>query len=259
MKYAKFNLLLGISVAIIFGSGATTVAFSSGAADDNLSPSEIFKKARENYASLTSYSDEGKIIATMDGTTTITSFAIRLARTNFYYIEWHRNSKSDSTMDAGFQAVWSSSAGNFLERGLGPENEGSRDTALAKANALCSGAAATIPTTFFNTQWGNELNSSMFSEKRQTDENDEKIGNIDCYVFTRESQGQTETLWIGKQDFLIHQFQTVTSAEAMVSMAERWDPEIMSDLRGFTLTETHTNIVENKQFLRSDFVPSNGE
>jgi hypothetical protein len=42
-------------------------------------------------------------------------------------------------------------------------------------------------------------------------------------------------------------------------MAERWAFEMMSDLPGFTLTETHANIVENKQFLRSDFVPSNGE
>lgn len=139
---------------------------------------------------------------------------------------------------------------------MGPENEGSRNIALAKANALSSGASATIPMAFFNTQWGNELNGAMFSEKRQTDE---KIGNIACYVFTRESQGQMKTLWIGKQDFLIHQIQTVTSAEAMLSMAARWDPEIMSDLHGFTSTETHTHIVKNKQFLRSDFIPSNGE
>jgi outer membrane lipoprotein-sorting protein len=253
MKYIK--LAFGISTAIMLAGGPTTMILASDAAGDNLSPDEILKKAQQNYASLTSYSDEGKIVATMDGTATITSFGIRLARTNLYYIEWHRNSRSDSTMDAGFQAVWSSSAGNFLERGLGPENEESRDIALAKANDLCSGAAATIPMTFFNTQSGNELNGAMFSEKRQTDE---KIGDIDCYVFTSESQSETKTLWIGKRDFLIHQIRTVTSAEAMQAAA-KWDPEIMFDLHGFTSTETHTNIVVNKQLLPSDFVPSNGE
>src|SRR6266705_2801855 len=72
--------------------------------------------------------------------------------------------------------------------------------------------------------------------------------------FTRNLQGQTKTLWIGKQDFLIHQLRTVTSAEAL-SAAAKWDPEIMSALHGFTSIETHTNIVVNKQFLRSDFVP----
>jgi hypothetical protein len=127
-----------------------------------------------------------------------------------------------------------------------------RDIALAKAAAFSSGAAVTIPMAFFSMQSEDELGSLVFGESRQTDG---KVGNVDCYVFTRESQGQTKTLWIGKQDFLIHQLRTVTSAEAMQAVA-KWDPEIMSDLHGFTLTETHTNIVVNKQFLRSDFIPS---
>lgn len=105
MKCAKLNVFFGISMAMIIGIGTMTTTLSNCAADDNLSPGDIFKKAQENYASLTSYTDGGKIVATMGGTTTITSFTIRLARTNFYYIEWHRNGKSDSILDAGFQAV----------------------------------------------------------------------------------------------------------------------------------------------------------
>jgi outer membrane lipoprotein-sorting protein len=256
MTCAKLKLASGISAAILLASGALTMALASDAAGDNLSPDEIFKKAQENYASLTSYSDQGIIVASMGGATITTAFTIRLARTNFYYIEWEQNSEPSDTADnTVFQAVWSSGAGNFLEMGNGPKDETSQDIALEKAAALSSGATATIPMTFFNTQWGDELGGSAFGEKRQADE---KVGGVDCYVFTKESQGQTKTLWIGKQDFLIHQFRTVTSAEAMRAAAE-WNPEIISNLHGFTSTETHTNIVVNKQFLRSDFIPSNGE
>jgi outer membrane lipoprotein-sorting protein len=133
MTCVKIKLAFGISVAIMLTSGATTVALSNDAAGNDLSPDEIFKKAQENYASLTSYGDEGKIITNMGGTTVTTSFTIRLARTNFYYIEWEQNSESSySTKYTSFQAVWSSGAGNFLETGYGPKDENSRDIALEK-------------------------------------------------------------------------------------------------------------------------------
>jgi hypothetical protein len=53
--------------------------------------------------------------------------------------------------------------------------------------------------------------------------------------------GATNTLLIGKQDFLIHQARMVANMESMPA---------------FTATETHTNIFLNRRFTRSDFVPS---
>lgn len=256
MTYAKVKLAFGISAAIMLAGGATTMVLASDATSDNLSPDEIFKKSQEAYESLASYSDNGKTVTTMNGTITTTTFTTRLARTNFYYIEWEQNSEpSAAAENSVFQAVWSSGAGNFLEKGLGAQRQEDRDIALAKATEISGGAAGTIPRTFFKMQFGDQLGGSGFGEKRQTDE---QVGGVDCCVLTRESQGQTKTLWIGKQDFLIHQVRIVTRAEAMQAAA-KWDPEIISDLHGFTSTETHTNIVVNKQFLRSDFVPSNGE
>jgi hypothetical protein len=161
MTSAKLKLAFGISAVIMLASGATTVALSSDAVGDNLSPNEIFKKARENYASLTSYSDEGKIVTTMNGTIITTAFTIRLARTNFYYIEWEQYSEPpDSAESPFFQAGWSAGAGNFLEMGNGPPNEKSQDIALAKAAEISGGAAGTIPRTFFNLEWGNQLGGS---------------------------------------------------------------------------------------------------
>jgi hypothetical protein len=236
------------------------VALSKDTASDDLSSSQIFQKAQANYASLTSYSDEGRVVATMSDTTITTSFTIRLARPNYYRVEWEQTIESFyPTHNTRAQAVWSLGVGSFLEMGDGPQNEETRDIALAKAAEISGGAAGTIPRTFFNMQWGDRLGGSVFSENRQTDE---KVGPVDCYVFTRKLNDQTRTLWIGKRDFLIHQVRTVTTAEAMqvlLNRAVKGHNEIIPNIHGFTTTETHTHIVVNEQFLRSDFVPENGE
>lgn len=260
MTNTKIKLALRISAAIVLASGATPVALSKDTASDDPSSSQIFQKAQANYASLTSYSDEGRIVATMSDTTITTSFKIRLARPNFYRVEWAQTIESFyPTHNTQAQAVWSSGAGNFLEMGDGPQNEETRFIALAKATEISGGAAGTIPRTFFNMQWGDPLGGSGFSENRQTDE---KVGPVDCYVFTRKLQDQMRTLWIGKRDFLIHQVRTVTTAEAMQTLLNRavtGHHETIPDIHGFTTTETHTHIVVNEQFLRSDFAPENGE
>jgi hypothetical protein len=261
MTYFNLNKMVwDVSVVIMLAGGSTMVALSSDNTVGDLSPGQILAKAQENYASLVSYSDEGKIIATMNDTTLTTDFTIRLTRTIFYRIEWEQiGESSDTTKKTSVQAVWSSGAGNYLEIGCGPLDEESRDIALEKAAIPSGGAASTIPQVFFNKQWGDreeQLGDPVLGGKQQTDE---KVGNINCYVFTRESQGQTNTLWIGRQDFLIHQVRTVTSAGAMQAAMARvsnMDPKTIALLPGFTATETHTNMVVNKQFLRSDFVPS---
>ncbi|HXI73543.1 MAG TPA: hypothetical protein VNN22_24630 [Verrucomicrobiae bacterium] len=248
--YSK--LASGITAAIMLVSGAT----SSAAAGDDLAPGEIIRRTQATYATMASYSDEGEIVATMDGTTNTTAFTIRLARTNFYRVEWEQDSKTSYATDsARAQAAWSSGAYHFLDMGDGPQNKVSREVALAEAADLSGGAAATIPRMFFNMQWGDpggQPGDSPWSANRQIDE---KVGGVDCYVLTGELPGQAKTLWIGKQDFLIRRLRTVTSADAMRAMAAKWDPEIISDLHSFTSTETHARIAVNKRFLRSDFVP----
>jgi hypothetical protein len=233
---------------------------ANNAAGDDLSPFQIFQKTREKYASLTSYSDEGQAVVTLNDAIINTSFTIRLARTNFYMIEWKQTVESIlSTNYDTAQSVWSSSAGNFLDTGLGPQNEESRETALAKARENSGGAAITIPRIFFNLPWGDPFGDAWFAHDRQTDEN---VGGVDCYVLNAELQGQTRTFWIGKQDFLIRQARTVTSADVLQEMMAKhfyWDWEQISGIQNLTMTETHTHIIVNKPFTRSDFIPSNGE
>ena len=260
MNFKKFKKVSVIGSAILLMSvlmnGTAMMAQSIDATNNDLSAGEIFAKAQANYSSLASYSDEGRVVTSLDGATSVTTFTTRLARANFYLIEWQQQGGSDVAGNTGVQDVWSSGADNFLERGYGLQNETTPDIALDEAGCFSSGAAATVPMTFFNLQWKDEWSGSESGEVRQSDE---RVGGVDCFVLKSEAQGQTKTLWIGKQDFLIHQVQTEMSAEGMQALAARVtndNLEIISSLHGLISTETHTHIILNSPFLRSDFVPS---
>jgi hypothetical protein len=260
MKYTKFKSAPGIGLAIILAGGAAAPVLAGDPTGGQLSTSQIFEKARQNYAALNTYSDQGQIVTTVNGTTTVTPFVIRLARPNFYLVEWQKdNGLSYTTPNTTAQMFWSSGAGDLLETGYGAQNEESRDIALDEASSFSGGASTTIPMTFFNTPSDSGLNegldSSTFGERRQPDE---KVGTVDCYVFSSESQGRTKTLWIGQQDFLIHRVRTVISPEtAQADMAQVTEerPQMAAFLHDFTSTETHTNIVVNQPFKKSDFIP----
>jgi outer membrane lipoprotein-sorting protein len=257
MTCAKLKLAIGTSAAIILVGGTTTVVLSSDLAGDNLPPGEIIKRAQQKYASLTSYSDEGKTVAILNGTTITTAFTIRLARPNLYRIDWEQPVHSSYTNKG---AVWSAGEGDFLRMGSGAEKQASQEMALASATGISGGAAATIPGTFFKMNWGNQLGGLVSSEKQQPDQ---KVGDVDCYVLTSDSNGRTRTLWIGKQDFLIHKVRNVTSAEAMKTVraeAAKRQPEGAAGLpefksQGITSTETHENILVDQKIVDKDFVP----
>jgi len=257
MSCAKLKVAVGISATIILVGGIAMVILWSDLGRDKLSPGEIIKRAREKYASLTSYSDEGRTVAVLNGTTITTAFTIRLARPDLYRIDWEQTVHSDYTNKG---AVWSAGEGDFLRVGSGAKKQASQELALASATGISGGASATIPGTFFTLNWGDQLGGSALSEKQQPDE---KAGDVDCYVFTGNSKGWTKTLWIGKQDFLVHQLRTVTSAEAMktaLADAVRRNPAMSdrlqtSEFQGSTSTETHVNIVVNHAFSNKDFVP----
>ena len=254
-------MAFGISMAVLLASGSTPVVFADEMVGGDLSSAQIFEKVQENYASLTSYRDEGRVITAGDGNTPITfiMFTTRLARTNFYLIEWNQNSESSSyTRNTSAQGVWSSGAGDFLQAVCGVQPQGNREIALSNAAAFSGGATVTIPRMFFNGQWGDQKEQPddlALSEERQADG---KVGDVDCYVFTRGMQGWTNTLWIGKQDFLIHQVRRVISTEAIQAAAVRvskMGQETIPALHGVTSIETHINIVLNRKFSQSDFIP----
>lgn len=250
----NLKLTLGLLVALVL-TNITSVVL----ADNSLSADEIFKRAREKYASLTSYQDEGKSVSILNGSTITTAFKIKLARPNLYRIEWEQSTESAfATTKQKKQTVWSAGKGDYLDMGFGSQKQNSQEIALASATGISGSAAATIPGTFFVLNWGNQLGGAITGQKAQADE---KVAGVDCYVFSSELSGRIRTIWIGKQDYLIHQVQNVTSPAAMKAMMDemaRKHPEMAAQLQktgnlGMTSTETHDNIVVNAELSAKDF------
>jgi outer membrane lipoprotein-sorting protein len=258
MTYSRLKLPLGITAGILLAGGLATVVLSSDGAGGGLSTAEIFKKAQDKYASLTSYSDEGTSVATLNGTTITTAFTIKMARPNAYRIQWEQTQETASSITKTKpQSVWSAGEGDFLDMlGQDPKEQKSMELALAAATGISGNAAASIPGTFFQMNWGNLLGASVAEQKQQADE---KVGDVDCCVFSSDTKGGAQTLWIGRQDFLIHQIRTVTSAKAMNALLEqaaKSNPGMALPTQkydGMTRTETHTNIVMNPKLTPPDF------
>ena len=270
MTYAKLKLALGIGAGIILASGATTVVVSSTGPGSGPPAADIIKRAQEKYASLTSYSDSGRIVAEGWGWRPATTFTTKLARPGFYLVEWEgvgaENPNKPNITDKG--AVWSAGDGDFVQKvwsiGDGDslqKEKGAPQRFADKEGALSSAVASvTIPGQFFsltNAIW-RAASSAPTLFKRQADG---KVGDVDCYVLAAESKGNMVAHWIGKQDFLIHRWRYEISTEHVKAMRARIaksNPQIFAHLpapqRSIT-TETHENIVVDQKFSNKDFVP----
>jgi len=270
MTYAKLKLALGIGAGIILASGATTVVVSSTGPGSGPPSADIIKRAQEKYASLTSYSDSGRIVAEGWGWRPATTFTTKLARPGFYLVEWEgvgaENPNKPNITDKG--AVWSAGDGDFVQKvwsiGDGDslqKEKGAPQRFADKEGALSSAVASvTIPGQFFsltNAIW-RAASSAPTLFKRQADG---KVGDVDCYVLAVEEKGNKIAHWIGKQDFLIHQWRYEISTENVKAMNARMakrNPQLFARLpapQPSITTETHENIVVDQKFSNEDFVP----
>ncbi|HEV2329917.1 MAG TPA: hypothetical protein VGY56_14140 [Verrucomicrobiae bacterium] len=256
MRPSKSELILVIA-ALLCGRAAAASDAAPVVPAGNLPASQIFEKVRENYASLSSYSDQGKISTTMDGVVITTEFTTRLARPNLYRIEWDRYANPPSSTDnTAIRGTWSSGAGDYVQTGLGMLRQPSRDIGFAKVAASSSAGLVAVPGMFFDAQGSGQPAETINLDRLA----DDKVNNIECYHLVGElASGETNSFWIGKRDFLIHQFRTDVSPKVMTAAlggltGQVWEP--MNDFHGFSSIEMFTNIVVNKQFSRADFVPS---
>jgi outer membrane lipoprotein-sorting protein len=243
--------------------------------NDALTAEAIIKNAKATYAALQSYSDSGTAVAQTGSFSLTTKFKIRLQRPSLYRIDWQGSSVG---------VTWSDGTGDFLQySGLTAQKQQDRQMALAGATGISSGAAASIPGTFFGDNWGGELSGEHQRKK------DEMAGEVDCYVvwgeLKRNGTTISRTLWIGKQDNLMHQIKTVMEGLSkapqiddsslktiLTSQNKPVTPEAMDALRKeltaaqekaeavlksgkIEFTESHANIVTNKTFAPADFKP----
>jgi hypothetical protein len=137
------------------------------------------------------------------------------------------------------------------------QKKADKEEALATAAGLSGRASVSIPGTFFKMNRNNQFDALMQSAVRKSNES---VGDIDCYVLTEEKAGRRRTLWIGKQDFLIHQVEDDTSAKVLQSPLEaaaKGHPELQARLNslvgGSKIIQTHINIILNKSIPTADF------
>ena len=221
--------------------------------------SQIMERLQANYASIISYSDGGQTVVSIGDETNRTAFSICLARPNFYQIAWTPLDSSLNPTNIGdVKMAWSAGAGDFLQTGPDVTTEFDRTVSLDDAAGPSSGLTSVLPRLFYSDGWPDFINGEITVSRRP----DEKIGTIDCYVVSWICQGQETTLWIGTEDFLIHQVRRATYAGSVrpILANTRFDFNLIADVQkadllSSTVTETHNNIILNREYQPSDFSP----
>jgi RNA polymerase sigma factor (sigma-70 family) len=292
MNWIKFKFATGTALAMLLAGGAITVALSQESGRGGLKAQEIAKQSQAAYAALASYSDTGTATSTGGGAGTKTTFTIRLQRPNFYRVEWSQGGGFYNSSGT----VWSDGTGNYLSYGTAnapgkPQKMHNMNMAIAGATGISGSAASDIPGTFFNMAWGGQLGAIASERAKVERDNDEKVGDTECYVLSYSlgpvklpnnmgSSGKITTqLWIGKDDHLIRKIETTSKGGAtnlkisdddLKTILERGDkpttPEAIAALRQkieqdqkatqtgtFVMIQTHENISVNQKFSASDF------
>jgi hypothetical protein len=254
----KARLILP-AILVFFAIGLRTLPAAAADTATALSAAAILQRSAETYAALTNYSDEGATASKLGNITAASyTFTIKLARTNLYQICWY----APDQIYVPKGVVWSAGDGDYLWMGADfkPRKSASREMALAGATGISGGAAASLPGTFFKMRWGNQLAGTAGTRRLA----DEKIGDTDCFVLTHDHGGRTNTLWIGKKDFLIHQVENDTSGDLIKKTLEeqaKTHPEVRSILeqsgpdmfQNSRTIEVHRDIKLNQPMRRADF------
>ncbi len=110
MNSLKLKCALGLGAAAILAGGAVTLAISKENTDDKISPEGIARLSQAAYAALTSYSDDGSVVAQGGGSSTTTTFNIKLQRPGFYRVDWF----SSGGFYTGTGVVWSNGKEHFF-------------------------------------------------------------------------------------------------------------------------------------------------
>lgn len=253
MAWTKIKAAVAIGLALFAAAGTTVVVVKTVAAPGNgISPRQILKVSAATYAAMKSYRCTGQEISEIEGVPAdskfrsqtgpqSSTFKIQLARPNLYRIEWEQPSPYFTNRGA----VWNAGAGDFSMNISGrPMKEPNAKTSFAKYAGVSRSATAQLTSAFFENGSANTL--VYFSTATDlTQETDEKIGGVDCFVFSKkerfakglgmpQSSRNRITIWIGKEDHLLHQRRTV-SDDFKYTM-----PNGMGEIVAKKMTDTQT-------------------
>jgi outer membrane lipoprotein-sorting protein len=266
----RMSIALCVSALIVAGnSGLAGVSSNTVAANskDTPLPLKIIHDSEAAYASLSSYSDTGKVLMEMNGRTLTTVFNIHLARSNLYRIEWEQTQLTATTSMTSRGAAWSAGDGDFFLGAAGIQRMKSPELALASAAAVSSSASLTVPGLFFDIVDLSGLKQLTAMSADLVQQQDATIGTVDCYVISGERNQNglkiATTLWIGKKDYMIHKSKRVMEHLEKTPIPEGLDVAtkdmMQKEMRRMQqepviYTETHENISINNSLKKSDFI-----
>jgi len=290
MRWVKIKFAVSVGMVVLLAGGIATVALSGN--EDNREAKEILKSVEKKYASITSYTGTSILISGNRQKTITNRASMKLARPDLYYSERGGNKP----------IVWSDGSGDYWLGGHSPKpvlvkmwDKGM----MSMDGAEVDSSFLTIAPLFFGNPWGNHSKLPTFSSSKVQKLPDEKIGDFDCYVLTstlqypgltgQDTMTNTETLWIGKEDRLIHQVQGISEwpivpeptddqfiVDLLRKMRSQVNPQTIAEMKKQIVesnvrreeqrkenpvyrlyyTETHENIVVNKSLPKEEFLPA---
>jgi serine/threonine protein kinase len=227
----------------------------SQAAND-LSASDIVALTQRAYATIYTYRDSGRTVSQSGDYIWTNKFSEVLSRMNRYRIEVDTApfpfSQTNLWWSDGNSHYWQSGGGSvFKDYEIG--------TFISQVNN-----DSTVPALFYNLNWGNILASLAYASATElVRQKDEAVGGINCYVLEYTNSICADSVWVGKQDFLIRRYRrfipktAVTDARKNLSIANTNSSPIRS---GNTFIQTHENVIVNENLKQEDFMPPiNGE
>ncbi len=287
MGWANIKSALGLGTAILLAGVVATVMAPhvSRQPPVQLPTSEILKKVRTAYASLSSYRDTGTLVGNGFQGLATNAFTVNLARPNLYRMEFTISDSQSSRKET----TWSAGDGDFKLADDAPLLP-APPLKFVSGISVDARSATAIPPLFFQLDDPNSL-LAKFRENHDIErQQDEPVGTTDCYVIKARSAGAINlTVWIGKKDFLIRRIQrersrladfvhglpdhtdkdireilmrsgrptndeAVAAARKQNADAVRMDAEDEKQHPTVSL-ETHENIRVNETFAAADFVP----
>ncbi len=184
----------------------------------------ILNLARQAYAALSAYRDNGWMVHEYHGDSWTNTFTEMLGARTCYQVEIitaaHPFSYTNRYWSDGLDHYWQQVPGARMQVGE------------MMGNLSMTVNETAVPTLYFNLSWGNAFipfNLGPTNELFRLP--DETMGGTDCYVVTRSNALNRVKLWVGKKDGLIRRYANNGN------------------------TETHENISVNQAYQREDFIP----
>jgi hypothetical protein len=194
--------------------------------------------------------------------------SVLLSRPNSYRIQWPIGP------DVGVNKqnhLWSTGAGNFLYKPEGYTwltnklfSFKDRTIAMSTVGGI---STSYVPCGFFEPKFGNVL-SFMSSSTNLMKQTDEAVNAVACHVLSGRIGKSIVTIWIGKEDLLIHKLLTVFDIpppsivispqdDQMTVAAKRMilGDQLEQNRTNTVTVEVHENIQVNQPQVEKDFIP----